>query len=82
MKVFHDLPNAENRTPRALTIDNFDGVHRGHQPLLTRVRAVADAHGLPLAVMTFEPRPRELFTPDRMPTHITLLRDKLGSLRR
>ncbi|MGY8525976.1 bifunctional riboflavin kinase/FAD synthetase [Paracidovorax citrulli] len=82
MKVFRGLPNAESRTPCALTIGNFDGVHRGHQSLLARARAAADARGLPLCVMTFEPHPREFFTPDRAPTRIALLRDKLESLRR
>ncbi|MDR3382677.1 bifunctional riboflavin kinase/FAD synthetase [Cupriavidus basilensis] len=82
MKVFRGLPNAESRAPCALTIGNFDGVHRGHQSLLARARAAADARGLPLCVMTFEPHPREFFTPEKAPTRIALLRDKLESLRR
>jgi len=82
VKVFRGLPNAESRAPCALTIGNFDGVHRGHQSLLARARAAADARGLPLTVMTFEPHPREFFIPDRAPTRIALLRDKLESLRR
>lgn len=81
VKVFRGLPNAESQAPCALTIGNFDGVHRGHQSLLARARAAADARGLPLCVMTFEPHPREFFTPDRAPTRITLLRDKLEALR-
>ncbi|WP_446526961.1 adenylyltransferase/cytidyltransferase family protein, partial [Photobacterium swingsii] len=48
VKVFRGLPNAESRAPCALTIGNFDGVHRGHQSLLARARAAADARGLPL----------------------------------
>ena len=82
MKVFRGLPNAESRAPCALTIGNFDGVHRGHQSLLARARAAADARGLPLCVMTFEPHPREFFMPEKAPTRIALLRDKLESLRR
>src|SRR5262249_43379133 len=74
VKVFRGLPNAESRAPCALTIGNFDGVHRGHQSLLARARAAADARGLPLCVMTFEPHPREFFTPDKAPTRIALLR--------
>jgi hypothetical protein len=41
MKVFRGLPNAEARRPCALTIGNFDGVHRGHRALLARVSEAA-----------------------------------------
>jgi riboflavin kinase/FMN adenylyltransferase len=61
MKVFRGLPNDRARAPCALTIGNFDGVHRGHQALLARVRAAADTLGIEAAVMTFEPHPREFF---------------------
>ncbi|MEJ0002943.1 MAG: bifunctional riboflavin kinase/FAD synthetase [Pararobbsia sp.] len=81
MRVFRGLPNAESKAPCALTIGNFDGVHRGHQALLARVRAAADARGLPVCVMTFEPHPREFFNPAGAPPRIALLRDKLDALR-
>ena len=61
MHVFRGLPTAESRTPCALAIGNFDGVHRGHRALLERVVDAARARGLPAAVMTFEPHPREFF---------------------
>ena len=61
MRVFRGLPNPASRTPCALTIGNFDGVHRGHRALIERVRAAADRLGLPACVMTFEPHPREFF---------------------
>ena len=85
MKVFRGLPNAESRAPCALTIGNFDGVHRGHQALLARVREAAQARGIEAAVMTFEPHPREFFArlagdPSKAPTRIANLRDKLQSL--
>ena len=51
MKVFRGLPNAEARAPCALTIGNFDGVHRGHQALLGHVREAASRLGLDAAVM-------------------------------
>ena len=80
VKVFRGLPNAESRAPCALTIGNFDGVHRGHQALLARVRSAADARGLPVCVMTFEPHPREFFNPAGAPPRIAFLRDKLKAL--
>jgi riboflavin kinase/FMN adenylyltransferase len=85
MKVFRGLPNAESRAPCALTIGNFDGVHRGHQALLARLREAADLRSLETAVMTFEPHPREYFAQragdlSKAPTRIASLRDKLQSL--
>jgi riboflavin kinase/FMN adenylyltransferase len=85
MKVFRGLPNDAARAPCALTIGNFDGVHRGHQALLARVRTAADQLGLEAAVMTFEPHPREYFAQrsgdlSRAPARIANLRDKLGDL--
>ncbi len=85
MKVFRGLPNAESRAACALTIGNFDGVHRGHQALLARVREAATRLGVEAAVMTFEPHPREFFARlagdlSKAPTRIANLRDKLQSL--
>ena len=85
MKVFRGLPNAASRAPCALTIGNFDGVHRGHQALLARVREAATTLGVDAAVMTFEPHPREFFARlagdlAKAPTRIANLRDKLQSL--
>ncbi|MFZ3075320.1 MAG: adenylyltransferase/cytidyltransferase family protein, partial [Psychrobacter glacincola] len=44
--------------PCVLTIGNFDGVHLGHQAMLTQVRELAKARNLGSAVMIFEPQPR------------------------
>ena len=60
-----------------LTIGNFDGVHRGHQALLADLTARAEAEGVPAAVMTFEPHPREFFAREQRPTRLTSLREKL-----
>ena len=85
MKVFRGLPNDRARAPCALTIGNFDGVHRGHQALLAHVTASARKLGLEAAVMTFEPHPREYFAQrsgdmSKAPARIANLRDKLESL--
>jgi len=63
--------------PVALTIGNFDGVHLGHQALLQQLKAAAQARGLPVAVLIFEPHPREFFTPQQAPARLTSLREKL-----
>ncbi|MBI5269189.1 MAG: bifunctional riboflavin kinase/FAD synthetase [Burkholderiales bacterium] len=72
---------------RALTIGNFDGVHRGHQAMLALLNSEARHRGLTSCVMTFEPHPRDFFAqragkPDLAPTRIATLRDKLAELAR
>lgn len=64
----------------ALTIGNFDGVHRGHQAMLKRLRYEADKLRLPACVMTFEPHPREFFAPAEAPPRITNIREKINLL--
>jgi riboflavin kinase/FMN adenylyltransferase len=71
----HPLPRS------ALTIGNFDGLHRGHIAMLDRLKAEAKARQLVTAVMTFEPHPRELFTPESAPARLTSLREKIELLR-
>lgn len=66
--------------PVALTIGNFDGVHKGHQQMLSRLVRAARTRDLSASVLTFEPHPRELFTPAAAPTRLTSLRDKLKLL--
>src|SRR2546423_2869936 len=61
----------------ALTIGNFDGVHRGHRALIDRVTARARELDLTSCVLTFEPPPREFFAGDAAPARLPRLRDKL-----
>jgi len=68
------------RSRCALTIGNFDGVHRGHRALIERVTAKARELSVPSCVLTFEPHPREFFAGDRAPARLTRLRDKLELL--
>ena len=65
------------RQRHALTVGNFDGVHRGHAAMLARVVAQARALGVPGCVLTFEPHPREFFSPAAAPSRLTRLREKL-----
>lgn len=83
MLMTHGWPDAARLAvhANAVTIGNFDGVHLGHQAMLARLRARAAAVGGAPAVLTFEPHPREVFTPDSAPTRLTSLREKLEILR-
>ena len=71
----------------ALTIGNFDGVHRGHQAMLALLISEASHRGVPSCVLTFEPHPRDHFArlagrAEAAPTRIASLRDKLAELER
>ena len=57
--------------PCAITIGNFDGVHRGHQQIMQRVRAIAREHAWKAAVLTFHPHPSKLVAPARAPLLLT-----------
>ena len=62
------------------TIGNFDGVHRGHQAILARLRERAVELGVPSCVVIFEPQPREYFAPETAPARAARLRDKVALL--
>ena len=76
VQVFRGLPQAAD-VPIALTIGNFDGVHRGHQAMLSRLVEAAEDLALPAAVLTFDPPPREFFAPSTAPPRLSSLRDKI-----
>ena len=86
MQVFRGLPPADDRPACALTIGNFDGVHRGHQAMLAMLAHEARQRGLPCCVLTFEPHPRDFFArrsgrPELAPARISTLRDTVQALR-
>jgi riboflavin kinase / FMN adenylyltransferase len=76
MQVFRHLPLLRCE-PLALAIGNFDGMHLGHQALLNQLISTAKTRRLIPAVMTFEPHPREFFTPLNAPARLSNLREKL-----
>lgn len=59
-----------------VAIGNFDGVHRGHQVVMTTAKALADAESRPFGVLTFEPHPRSIFQPNLAPFRLTPFRVK------
>lgn len=87
MQIFRGFHHPDIAPACALTIGNFDGVHRGHQAMLALLNSEARHRGVPSCVMTFEPHPRDYFAatarkPDLAPARIATLRDKLTELER
>lgn len=85
MQIFRGFHHPQLAQACALTIGNFDGVHRGHQAMLALLNNEARHRGVPSCVMTFEPHPRDFFAkqyqqPDLAPARIATLRDKLNEL--
>jgi riboflavin kinase/FMN adenylyltransferase len=76
MQVFRGIPE-QTAQSSVLTIGNFDGVHRGHQALLQMLIDRARTLALPAVVLTFEPHPREYFSPADAPARLASLREKL-----
>ncbi len=71
-----------SRIPKlALAIGNFDGVHIGHQAILRATVDAARAQDLVPAVMTFEPHPREFFSPQQAPARLSSVTEKITRLR-
>jgi riboflavin kinase / FMN adenylyltransferase len=76
MQIYRHIP-AISALPKALAIGNFDGLHLGHQALLSKLIDVAREKQLSPAVMTFEPHPREYFMPQNAPERLSSIREKL-----
>lgn len=69
LRSSRDLPESLRRG--AVTIGNFDGVHRGHAALIERLKAQADRVGGPAIVFTFDPHPVRLLRPSEAPPPLT-----------
>lgn len=74
LRHYQDVPDAVRGAVVAL--GNFDGVHRGHQALIARAKALAEERGAPLGVLAFEPDPQEFFRPSAESQRLTPFRTK------
>jgi len=66
-------------TGSVVLIGVFDGVHDGHQLLLNRAKEIAD--GRNIVALTFDPHPMQVLAPDRAPTLLTTLADRVELLK-
>jgi len=85
MRIYKELGEFLELTKPVVTIGTFDGVHVGHQKILSRLKALAAENGGQVVVLTFDPHPRKVLFPDQkglflltsMPEKIKLL-EKYG----
>jgi riboflavin kinase/FMN adenylyltransferase len=87
MHIFRGFHHPGIARASAVTIGNFDGVHRGHQAMLALLINEARHRGVTSCVLTFEPHPRDYFAkvarqPELAPARVATLRDKLTELAR
>lgn len=81
MKAFEEIERARTTSGSVLTIGTFDGVHRGHRHIISRVAQEARDNGLQAGVVTFTTTPREVFQPDAPITNLSSLDERISLLK-
>jgi riboflavin kinase / FMN adenylyltransferase len=79
MKVFHDINNANILRPTCLTLGVFDGLHLGHQRIMQTVVERANATNTTPTVITFDPHPRSVLSPENAPPLLQTLDQRLSA---
>lgn len=79
-RTFASLRQLEPAKPRAVAVGVFDGLHVGHQAILERARGAAQTAGGSSFVLTFEPTPKEFFSPATAPPRLTRFRERFELL--
>lgn len=80
VRHINDLPFDALQKGSVVTIGAYDGLHLGHEQLLERVNAAAADKGVPSVVMSFEPTPKEYFSPSDPPARLMRFREKFEAL--
>jgi riboflavin kinase/FMN adenylyltransferase len=80
VRHINDLPFDALQNGSVVTIGAYDGLHLGHEQLLSRINAVAGDKGVPSVVMSFEPTPKEFFSRGDPPARLMRLREKFEAL--
>jgi riboflavin kinase/FMN adenylyltransferase len=81
MDIYLGLPPQPLNTASTLTIGNFDGVHRGHQALVSAVITQARSTGSLAGLLTFDPAPIAVLRPQLRPLHLTTTAERCEILR-
>lgn len=78
----NELRNRYNLRELVVSCGVFDGVHRGHQRILTRLLKLAQREQATPVVVTFNPHPRAVLTPEQRPQYLTRTDQQLALFRR
>ena len=81
MKAFEEIERARTSSGAVLTIGTFDGVHRGHRHIISRVAQEARENNLQAGVVTFTSTPREVFRPDAPVAYLSGLEERINLLK-
>jgi riboflavin kinase / FMN adenylyltransferase len=83
MELIRGLHNLRPRHRGCVaTIGAFDGVHRGHQSVLSHLLKKSEELKLPSQVIVFEPLPREYFSPQEAPARLMSFREKFQAIKK
>ena len=63
MKILNNL-NDVSKYPKAITVGNFDGIHKGHQALINKTKEISTENKVESLILTFNKLPKEIFSPD------------------
>ena len=77
MQVFESILAAHLKGPTHLTIGSYDGMHRGHHALITKMQAAARSDGAACGLLTFHPHPRAVLFPEKPVASINSLAERL-----
>ena len=82
MQLYRHLPclKRSGETARAVTVGAYDGLHLGHQEILHRLSEHGRNAGLSTLVLSFEPMPKEFFSPENPPARLTRFRERFELL--
>lgn len=76
LRGLSSVPDSFAEAGTVVTIGVFDGVHRGHQLLISKAVSTARELGVPCVVMTFDPHPVTIFAPERAPRALMSLDER------
>ena len=63
MKILNNLNNV-SKNPKAITVGNFDGIHKGHQALINKTKEISNENNVESVIFTFNKLPKEIISPD------------------